>query len=226
MRVLPVIICLLCLPLAFAAADTLTVARIDFDGAVHLPRVAVANAAGVKVVNGRMVCDPVRLQQVLKNEPLVADFALRQEGDVLRVSVTEKKPLLAVGLCTPRQTRIAELDDELNVIALDRMYAPQNPLILFGEHHIEDGRLRPEGWHAVRQVAGWRADTALWNRLRTVDLRQPAAPVFSFSGSGAAVILPALPAHTAQLRACVNALDGAGADVRRLDFFGSLAVIR
>lgn len=125
----------------FALSGIKSVKGIEFRGLNFLPKYEIIDEIGARVQGDWIVINIDLLKRALEKISIIKTYRITEEEDRLIITVIERKPNYLLALKKGERLVPFELDSELNIISVNRVYDSSNPLIMISNKEIVNRKL-------------------------------------------------------------------------------------
>ena len=206
------------------AAAPRTFDTIEFKGLKLLRKEAIAAGAGITASGGKIIADPVKINEFMHKETLVANYKLIDKKNSLTIVVSEREPKFNIALDRAGKTVLCEIDSNYSVISY-AIHRSDLPLvgIVQADFDLKRFSARARGCFDLLERV---KKTAIGNEIERVTLRSDGFLDLKLRKRPTVFTLDCLDESMSKVQSAAGWCDAKGKYPEHLMVRGNIAVIR
>jgi len=207
---------------AFASPRTFD--TIEFKGLKLLKKEAIASGSGISASGGKIVADPVKINEYLRKETLLSTYKLIDKKNSLTIVVSEREPKFNIALDRTGKTVLCEIDSNYSVISYT-IHRSDLPLVEIGQADFDGKRfsVRARGCFDLLERV---KKTAIGNEMERAALRSDGFLDLKLRKRPTVFTLDCLDESMSKVQSAAAWCDAKGKYPEHLMVRGNIAVIR
>lgn len=154
-----------------AQNNSIRVKSIEFRDLFYLSKYEIIDNVDMVIESGEIVINMDSLNKVLSTHPFLKSFNIIHEQNRMMISVVEKKPVYLMALRKGDKLIPFELDQQFNIISINRVHIADVPQVIVSEKEIADNTVSESVRKSLDTIYELESEyPVLFNEISEIDM--------------------------------------------------------